>query len=331
MDRIVVVLPNWFGETLFITPFLRALRAMQPRSDVAVLGVDRALEMLRHHQGIADRIRWDAGAWAVLRRLRRERCDAAFILRRSLSRTALLKLGGVPRLIGVANPKSGWLLTDRVPSPGRPVHKAHAHLTLLSVLGPVPSPGRYEYLPGADERAWARALLRRQGLDGRGPLVVLHPGANWAHKRWPAERFGVLADRLSGSGAAVAISEGPGDRPLTQAVLGKMARPPVVLAGLDIRQLAACVEQVALLVSNDTGVLHLAAALGRPVVALYGPTSPALTGPLGDPQRTAVLHHPGCCPEVPCYRPEHPGFPGMEAITVEEAYASATRLLEKTS
>ena len=328
MGRILIVLPNWYGEALFVTPFLRALKTMRPQSTVAVLGVDRALELLRHHPCAEETITLDEGAWTVVRRMQRERFEAAFILRRSLTRTALLRLSGVPRRIGFANPKSGWLLTDRIVAPSHPVHKAHAYLALLAVFGLVPPPGPYDYAPTLEERAWARQMVSGQGLEHSRPLVVLHAGANWAHKRWPAERFGLLADRLSRDGLAVVVSEGPGDQSLTQAIVAKMAHRPVVVSGLSIRQLAAYVERASLMISNDTGVLHLAAALKRPVVALYGPTSPALTGPLGDPQRIAVLHHPECCPRIPCVEPDRPPHPGMTAITVDEAYEAAKQLLE---
>lgn len=107
-----------------------------------------------------------------------------------------------------------------------------------------------------------------------------------------------------------------------------MRHPATVSAGqTTLRQLAAYLEQASLVVSNDTGILHVAAALRRPVVALYGPTSPALTGPLGEPQRIAVVHHADCCPRVPCYQPNHPPHPGMNAITVDEVYAAACQLL----
>ena len=108
-----------------------------------------------------------------------------------------------------------------------------------------------------------------------------------------------------------------------------MRHPAIVLAGqTTLRQLAACLEQAALVVSNDTGVLHLAAALRRPVLGLYGPTSPALTGPLGEPSRTTVLHDPTCCPEVPCYHSDHPPHQGMDSIGVEAASGAALHLLE---
>lgn len=104
-----------------------------------------------------------------------------------------------------------------------------------------------------------------------------------------------------------------------------------MLAGAtSVRELAAILEHADLVVSNDTGIAHLAAALHRPLVALYGPTSPALTGPLGDRERVAVIHRPECCPQIPCYAPNHASHPGMQAISVDEVYEAAHRLLQNT-
>jgi ADP-heptose:LPS heptosyltransferase len=86
-----------------------------------------------------------------------------------------------------------------------------------------------------------------------------------------------------------------------------------------------------LLIAADTGVLHTACALGRPVVALFGPTSPALTGPLGHPDITAVIHHAESCPRVPCYRLHHPSHPGMASISVDEVFQAASGMLEGRS
>ncbi|MDP3766461.1 MAG: glycosyltransferase family 9 protein, partial [Dehalococcoidia bacterium] len=95
--------------------------------------------------------------------------------------------------------------------------------------------------------------------------------------------------------------------------------------GTPLRESAACLEQAQLIVTNDTGIAHVAAALERPLLALFGPTSPAYTGPLGDPARTRVLHHPGCCPAHPCLS-DAPPHEGMASISVEEAAASALAL-----
>jgi len=160
-------------------------------------------------------------------------------------------------------------------------------------------------------------------------LIVVHPGANWEHKRWLPERFAHVADRLAFDGRyAVALSGAPEDVPLVERMRRQMVSDPLVLAGhTSLRQLAACLARARLVIANDTGVMHIAAALERPVVALFGPTSPALTGPVGDPERTLVIHHPDCCPHVPCAAPHHPASPGMASIHVEEVLDAAQKLL----
>ena len=359
MTRILVVLPNWFGETLFATPFLRLLRARRPEIFLATLGRPQCRAILLHHPSVNALIDFEqegarggpVGAWRLARALRAQRFDTAFILRRSLSRTAVLALAGIRERIGFDNPKSGWLLTRRLPAPRPPtseelrllwearqaavapspppVHKALSYLPLLGADA-APSPSvSFDYTVAGEERAQARALLEEAG-SGRGPLIILHPGANWDHKRWPPDRFARLGDQLAAARRArIVITGAPEDGPLAGSIRHAMRQPATVLAGrTSLRELAACLEQAQLLVSNDTGVLHLAAALMRPLVALYGPTSPVLTGPLGDPSRITVLHHPGCCPRIPCLHPERgPAHPGMESITVEEAYEAACNLL----
>jgi ADP-heptose:LPS heptosyltransferase len=157
----------------------------------------------------------------------------------------------------------------------------------------------------------------------------LHPGANWPHKQWLPERFAAVGNTLARQRQArLVITGGPGDDTLARDIQRGLSVPALLLAGETTwRELAACLSLAQLIITHDTGVLHAAAALQRPVVALFGPTSPALTGPLGAPERTMVLHHPDCCPTIPCYQPDHPRYPGMAAITVEEVLAAAIRLL----
>ena len=339
MHRILVVMPNWYGETLFATPFLRALRQQQPDAFIATLGWPQCREVLLSNPHLNELIDYDErgihrspfAKWRLIRALHRRRFDTAFILRRSLSRSLMLALAGVPTQIGFENPKSGWLLSRRVPVADHPLHKASAYLPLLGAAGLAVVPGPYEYVVTEEERRTAREWLHsHEGLDGR-PFVVLHPGANWPHKRWAPERFATLGDRLiSTQRVQIVITGGPRDRALAESIRVHMSQRATVIAGqTSLRQLAACLEQARLVVSNDTGVLHVATALRRPVVALYGPTSPVITGPLGDPERTIILHHPDCCPRIPCYDPDHLSHPGMDAITVDEAYEAAVQLLSR--
>ena len=341
MNRILVVLPNWFGETLFATPFLRALRAFSPTARIATLGWPQCRAVLLHSPHVDELLDYDEhgahaglmGKWRLIRSLRRQRFDCVFILRRSLSRSLLVRLAGVPIRVGFANAKSGWLLTHAVAPGLGHVHKAWTYLPLLEALG-VPLPvGPYDYVVDDAERDVAARLLGQLPASTGRPLVVVHPGANWPHKRWSTDRFATLADRLiEEQRAQVVVTGSPDDVPLAEAIRGKMRQTPMVLAGrTTLRELAACLERAQAMISNDTGVLHIAAALGRPLVALYGPTSPTLTGPLGDSQRMIVLHHPECCPEIPCYQPDRPPHPGMDAIAVDEAYAAMVRLLKGSS
>ena len=341
MQRILVVMPNWFGETLFATPLLRALREQRRDALITTLGRPRCGEVLTHNPHVDTLMDYDEqgrhrhllGQWRLVRELRAQQFDTAFVLRKSLSRTLLLALAGIPVRVGFANPKSGWLLTHRMRPSTASMHKASTYLPLLEAVGLAVVPGPYEYTVGEEERRWAREWLGAQRARNGRPLIALHPGANWWHKRWSPERFAALADRLSEiHRIQVAITGGPDDVGLARDMTQRMRHPAMVLAGqTTLRQLAALLEQIHLVIANDTGVLHIAAALGRPVVALYGPTSPQLTGPLGDPQRTTVLHHAGCCPRIPCFRAAHPPHPGMDAITVDEVYTAATQLLNTCS
>jgi lipopolysaccharide heptosyltransferase II len=338
MDRILVVLPNWYGETLFAAPFLRALRRARSDAFIATLGRPLCREVLLHSPWLNDLLDYDEtghhagllGRWRLIRQVRRHRFDAAFILRRSLSRTLLLAAAGIPVRVGHANRKSGCLLTHQAPL-DTTQHKASTYLPLLGAVGLRATDGPYEYFVTEEERRRARAWLADAGLSNQRALVILHPGANWPHKRWPAERFGGLGERLAdGAQAQIVITGGPRDEALVQAVRGAIREPSWSWAGQGgLRDLAALLEQADLVVSNDTGILHVAAALRRPVVGLYGPTSPALTGPLGDPARTIVLHHPDCCPRVPCREPSRPQHPGMGSISVDEAFTAAQQLLEE--
>ncbi len=339
MKRILVVLPNWFGDTLFATPVLRALRRERPNAFIATLGWPNCREMLQHNPCVDMMLDYDekgrdrslGAKWALVRMLRSHHFDAALLLRKSFSRALLLACARIPVRVGFDHSKANWLLTHHAPMPVGPVHKAASYRPLLAAIGLTSALESYEYFVSEEERCQAQALLRTpSGVDG-ARLVVLHPGANWFHKRWAPERFAALGDRLMEQAAArIVITGAPDDRTVVESIAARMHHPVTVLAGeTTLRQLGACLQQAQLVVSNDTGISHMAAALGRPLVALYGPTSPLLTGPLGDPQRTIVVHHVDCCPEIPCYHPTDPPHPGMNAITVDEAYSAAVQLLRR--
>ncbi len=336
MQRILVVLPNWFGETLFATPFLRALREQKPEFFLAVLGRPQTHEVLLGNPFIDVLLAFDEagrhhgliGKYRLIRQLREQKFDTVFILRRSLSRTFLMACAGIPTRIGFSNGKSGWLLNWCVKPPQGRMHKSHTYQPLLEAVGlTAAQSSTYDYTVTELERIEAAALLNQHRL--KSGFALLHIGANWFHKRWPLERFAALADQLiEKQSMQVAITGGPDEVKDAETVQQSMRNPAVMLAGkTSLRQLAACCERAGVMVANDTGVLHIAAALKKPVVALFGPTDPAITGPLGEPSKTVVIHHPDSCPKIPCYEPDTPPHAGMARISVDEVYSAALKLL----
>ncbi len=337
--RVLVVLPNWFGETLFATPFIHALRQGLPEADLMTLGLPQCRSMLLHNPDVHEILDYNERAgpagwmevWKTARRLKRFRFDAAVILRKSFSRTLALAIAGIPRRIGFDHPKTRWLLTDRVPGPQAAVHKAATYLALLSPFDFTAELSPYIYVVSDEERLKIRRWLVQEGLRLESPLVILHPGANWEHKRWRPERFAMLGDHLAETyGAQIGITGSLEDRELVLSVAQNMRTAARVWAGaMTLRQLGACLEQARLFVSNDTGVLHLAAAVGCRTVGVYGPTSPALTGPLGSEDRVSVVHGKKSCPKIPCYAPKWPPHPGMDAVDVEVVAKAISELFAK--
>lgn len=339
--RILIVAVNWLGDLLFMTPAIRAIRRAFPESYIACGVPPRGLPLLKGNphlnaviplqegRGIRNLFHWGS----MIRRLRSHRFDTAFLFHRSFSRTAMVWLAGVPRRVGYRTWKRGWLLTEAVDPPENDsVHKVEWFLRLLSAVG-IERDG-VEYDAGTfsehDEAAVNR-LLEELGVRPGERVVALHAGANWHLKRWPAERFAELADQLSQRlGVAVLFVGGAGDRPLVEGIAGRMRTKPRVAAGrTTFPQLGVLLKRARLLISNDSGPLHLGLAVGTPVVALFGPTSPALTGP---PQGTRAITLFGSigCP-VPCYWLACPKNLCLHEISVEQVLDAAQRLLAEGS
>lgn len=222
------------------------------------------------------------------RRLRAGRYDVVIDFQGAV-RSALVGWScGARRRIGEAEPREGaarWLFTDPVATQGAHVIEQDVELA-ATIAGDVLEPVQ-PWLPvdAAAERWW-RGLL---GLDGDRPMALLNPGAGWGAKRWPVERYAAVAAELAGRRFRVLVNAGPNEESLAEEirVLSGGAAEPVQCS---LAQLIAMTRRAALVVAGDTGPLHLACALGRPVVGIFGPTDPARNGPYGT--RFKVLRSP---------------------------------------
>jgi lipopolysaccharide heptosyltransferase II len=226
--------------------------------------------------------------------LRGQRYEAVLDLQGLMKSAIFVALSRGGRKIGFTGgkePLAAWALNEPLPPYDRERHALERYLDLLAPLG-VPRPQRPEYglEPTESELAAARALLGQAGRDR--PLVLLHPVAQWQSKLWPVDHWAALARRLRQAGLDLALTGSEADRPVTGAIVDQAALGPGLLdlAGrLSLRELAALLGLARMLVATDTGVMHLAAAVGTPVLALFGPTSPGRTGPHGAGHRVLRL------------------------------------------
>ena len=215
------------------------------------------------------------GAIALRDRLRR-RFDIAIDLQNKV-RSAVIARAAAPRVVTFRRRSPGRALLALLGS-DPPLARAHATLLYAEALAPLgvrgPGPLRIHLSRGA--QALAADALRR----GRKPLVAVAPGARWATKRWPAERFAAVADALSSEGASIVLAGGPGDRDAFAAMCSHLRTPVTAdLSPLPIDGLAAVLARAQLLIACDSGPVHLAAAVGTPALALFGPTSTVRWGP----------------------------------------------------
>jgi heptosyltransferase-1 len=257
---------------------------------------------------------------ALRRALRAGSYDAVLDLQGAVRSAVVARLTGCPRRIGEAEPReriAHWLFTERVETRGAHVIEQDVDLA-SAVAGDNLNPVQ-PWLPvDAAAEAWANELLSSANAQS---AVLINPGAGWGAKRWPVERYAAVAQALIARGLRVLVNGGPGEEPLTRAIVqqsGGAAAPLTCSLG----QLIAVTRRVALVIAGDTGPLHLACALGRPVVGIYGPTDPSRNGPFGTQCR--VLRSPQS-------RRDHTRYAAPEAglltIMPEDVLRAADELL----
>jgi lipopolysaccharide heptosyltransferase II len=264
----------------------------------------------------------------LVRELRAERYDLAVDLQRIQKSALVARLSGAPRVLGYDRARSkelSWLWTrERIAPREHARHMVLHYLEFAQHLGAEPGEPRHLFPPDDGAEAWAAQLVRELG----GEPVLVNLGASKPANRWMPERFGALARALTHEpGVPVCLTGGPDDKPRAHAA--RMAAGDARLRDLvghtSLRQLVALTRRARLHVGCDTGPMHIAAALGTPVVALFGPADPVRTGPWGAGHR--VLRVPPPC--APCNRRtcNQPRHACMEDLTVELVLAAAREQL----
>jgi heptosyltransferase I len=261
------------------------------------------------------------GTWKDMARVRREvremRYDVAVEMQGAVRAAMVARWARTGRIVGEAQPRervARWLFNERVETRG--VHVIEQSVEVANAIAgdhlPIPLP----LLP-RDPAAEARAAELPQ------PLVLLSPGAGWGAKRWPAERYGEVARRLAEEGCSVVVNCGPAEEGLARQIAETSGGAARALP-LEMADLIAVTRRATLAIAGDTGPLHLASALGKPVVGIFGPTDPARNGPFHCPSR--VLRHPE---SVRDHTRRSEPEAGLLTITVEDVTAAALDLLRE--
>lgn len=285
--RICIIKPSALGDVVQTMPLLPALRRRFPAADIAWV-VNRELsDLLEGQPALTEVIPFDRrGLWRdfpnLLAGLRRRRFDLVFDLQ-GLLRTGLMTAAtGAAIRVGLETAREGANLACHcvIPRTGRNVPAYARYWRVAEALG-VTAPAGGITVPQSDaDLQWVRERLQRLAR----PLVAIHPGARWETKRWPGEKFAeVAAKAVHELGASIVVLGSRMEVPLAKGIVEQVAArgsPATNLAGVTtLRQLAAVLSSVDLLVSNDSGPMHLAAGLGTPVVGVFTCTSPFLSGP----------------------------------------------------
>jgi heptosyltransferase I len=305
--RICIIKPSSLGDVIQSLPILAALRGRWPSAHIAWLVNHSYQDVLLGHRHLDELIVYDRagngadsrrlrGTAGLLRRLSRGRFDLTIDLQ-GLLRSALMASATMARVrVGMADARegAGWFYTDQVDAPRLGIHAVDRVLRVAHYLGAIVSETRFNLPIGEAERHWAVETL----AEVPSPRIVLNLGARWLTKRWPPEHFAVIARRaVSEFGAGLIAVGSAEDRPLVETLVRKVAPLPVLdLCGRTrLLQLAALTLESDLVISNDTGPLHLAAAAGARVIGIYTCTDPTLTGPYG-PNAFTVKSCVWCAP-----------------------------------
>ena len=334
--KILIVEVNWLGDVLFSTAAIRALRRRFPESFISCLVVPRVREVLEDNPNINEIIINDedgphkglGGSLRLTGQLRDAGFDLAVLFHRSFSRTALACLSGIPGRIGYSTWKRRFLLTQAVPMPEKDsLHRVDYYLGIVKALGCDVSERSYDFFLTRQDAEFAEEFFRKEGINKSDFTVCLNPGGNWYPKRWPKESFAILADSLIMEyGMKVIFSGSPGDVGLVDRISAKMKEKPVIAVGkTTLKQSATIFKKANLVISADSGPLHIAAAVGANVIALFGPTDAAITGPIGK-GKISVIQKPIEC-VVPCYDANCNDNRCMGEITVSDVIEEVNKYL----
>jgi heptosyltransferase II len=329
--KILLRSTNWIGDAVMTTPAMDAVRSTFPQAEVVVVANPIVAELFTHHPFCDRVVVYDkkgvhsgiSGFLRFSRQLKEEEFDLALLFQNAIEAALMARIASIPIRAGYRTDGRGFLLTHGVPvgRKERRLHHTDYYLTMLEKLGIDGGSRRLFLALAEDEKSWAEGVL------GEGAWAAINPGAAYGSaKRWIPERFAAVADAMTLEfGMRTLLTGGPGEREIGLEIEKHSIQKPINMIGkTSVRQMMALLAHCRIMITNDSGPMHVAAAMGTPVVALFGSTDHTTTSPLSE--NCQIVRKPIEC--APCLKRQCPtDHRCMEAITVEDVVMAARDIL----
>ncbi len=343
--RILVRGPNWVGDAVMCTPAMQGIRQTFPSAEISLLARPAVANLLRGHSSVDRTIVYEhqdqhagcLGTFRLAKTLKALAFDVAVLFPNAFDAALLTFLARIPRRYGYATDGRSLLLTDAVslPPQAKTLHQVRYYEELIRPLCPTYSSKPPVLTVSEDDESQAAKLFTANAVSEACVLVGLNPGSMYGEaKRWLPERFAEAADQVVESLATkeksaavrVVIVGAPGEEGLGHQIAGLMQTHPAVLSGqTSLGVLKAVIKRCRLFLTNDTGPMHIASALGIPVIAVFGPTDHTTTSPFVSGH--VVVRTPVNC--SPCLLRECPiDHRCMTGVTVEQVVQGTQQVLK---
>ena len=332
MKRILVVNVNWLGDVIFSSPVFKALKEAYPQAKISCLAVPRVKDILESIPAIDEIIIYDEkgkhrnpiAKLQLIGELRRKNFDIAFLLHRSLTRALLVFFAGIPQRVGYDEKGRGRFLTHKVKPLVKQGHRSDHYLNVIESFGIKIKDRTTSIAVSSQAEKEIAVILEKKGILKDDKIIVINPGGNWDLKQWAVGNFTKLIEQLMEKFSyKIIISGASKDVDLANTIIAPLKIKPIVLVGeTNLKQVMVLMKRADIVISADSGPLHIASSVGTNVIGIFGPTRPEVTAPRGSGKKSIIQHDVGCNHQA-CYHLKCPDNICMQAVTVEDVLSKA--------